>query len=108
MARYLAPMLSAIAGLPQPAARTLDCGILAPYRTVAVPHRSEQNLRIRRVPRKIHRTGIGRGEEDLTPCLPAVRGQENPALVVRSVGVAKRCNIHPVRILRVHQNVADL
>src|SRR5207245_8105107 len=47
-------------------------------------------------------------EEDLLPALPAVPGTEDAALRVRTVGVAEGRDVGEVRVLRVHEESADL
>ncbi len=100
------PRVASVAG-------PVEAGVLAaafhgPGPSHRLPDRGVENARVGRVDGQVHRARLVADEEHLLPGLAAVLRAEDPALRVRTEGVAQRRDVDEVGVARVNTDSGDL
>ena len=81
--------------------------LAGPGLDIHVPHAREQLARVGGIHVELGTAGVLVDKQHALPVLAAVHGAIDAALLLRSVGMAQRARQHHVRVLRVHDDLAD-
>ena len=103
--RELAPVVPAVGREVHAARGTAVVGLVP--RAAALPHRSEDPVRVLRVDRDVDRPRVVLQVENLAPVRAAVDRAVEPAMLVQIVQPADRGDEDPVRIDRIDGELAD-
>ena len=101
------PRLAAVRRLVEAAAGSRELAVL-PRPLPCLPERRVDDVGILRIESHVRRAGVGIAIEDLKERVAAVRRLEDPALLVRSVGVAEHGDEQPVRVAGIDDDLRDL
>ena len=102
----LLPAVAAVRGLPQAAAAA--AGVHAPRRALKLPHRREEDARVRGIDGEVHRARRVVEKQHSLPRLPTVGGAKDAAFRIGTKRVSDRRDENTIVIARIDDDVADL
>src|SRR6185503_12811293 len=108
VAGELAPVVAAVGGLPQAAARAVRRRVDVPGWPPRLPERGVDRPRIAGLEGEVDRASVLVRAENLFPVRAAVARAEHAALSVGPVGVAEGGDVDEVGVRRIDEDAADL